>query len=128
MKARGAERAPQTRQGGAAVSLFAFFVAGSAVHSEREGNDQMMHGAGLGMWWTWLFGALAVAGVIVLIVVIVRLAAGGIRQNQQPKSTPLSTGAHSPSTPRQVLDERYARGELTTEEYRERLAALTEGR
>jgi putative membrane protein len=32
------------------------------------------------------------------------------------------------SRARQVLDERYARGEITTEEYRERLRALGEDR
>ncbi|MGA6093785.1 SHOCT domain-containing protein [Microbacterium sp. NPDC079356] len=29
-----------------------------------------------------------------------------------------------PTTPKQILDERYAKGELTSEEYRERLATL----
>ncbi|GAB3129454.1 SHOCT domain-containing protein [Glaciibacter psychrotolerans] len=88
----------------------------------------MMYGTVFDMWWIWLFGAVAVAGLIVLVVVIVRVAGGGIKQNQQPGSTPISPGPHGTSTPRQILDERYARGEMTTEEYRERLTALNEGR
>lgn len=79
-------------------------------------------GSGMGMWGTWLFGALLVAGVVVLIVVIARLAGGGIARNQA--DAPPARGPDAPNAPRQILDERYARGELTTEEYQERLTAL----
>lgn len=81
-----------------------------------------MDGFGSGMWGTWLFGALLVAGVVVLIVVIVRVAGGGIAHDQA--DAPRARGLGAPNSARQILDERYARGELTTAEYQERLAAL----
>ena len=70
----------------------------------------MMIGYGANMWWMWLWGLVAVAGLVVLIVVIVRAASGGV----------------AGKTPRQILDERYAKGELTTQEYTERLTVLGE--
>lgn len=70
----------------------------------------MMFGYGANMWWMWLWGLVAVAGLAVLIVVIVRAASGGV----------------AAKTPRQILDERYAKGELTTQEYTERLTVLGE--
>ncbi|WP_111721500.1 SHOCT domain-containing protein [Homoserinimonas sp. OAct 916] len=87
----------------------------------------MMYGYGFNMWWMWLYGALAVAGLVVLIVVIVRIAAGGTKGNQGHGNAPTAPGVEAKRTPRQILDERYARGELTTEEYRERLAVLGQG-
>ena len=57
--------------------------------------------------------ALAVLGIWALIV--------WLRNNRTSAGTP-APGGHSRA--REMLDERYARGELTTEEYRERLEAL----
>lgn len=77
----------------------------------------MMWGYGYNGWvWMLLVGGLVVVGIVVLIVFLVRnsgasTAAGGSRTSATP-------------TPRQILDERYARGELTTEEYRERIENL----
>lgn len=88
----------------------------------------MMYGYGFNMWWMWLYGLLALAGLIVLVIVIVRVAAGGTTKNEHPGDLPAGQGAGVASTPRQILDERYAKGELTTEEYRERLAVLDENR
>lgn len=73
-----------------------------------------------GMWVFGLFGLLLLVGIGVLIFFAVR-AGGGFSRS-------VSTGAGSQSpgrdSPREVLDHRYARGELETEEYRERLQAL----
>jgi putative membrane protein len=83
-----------------------------------------MMGYGWGMGWGWVFGVLLLLGLVVLIVVAVRALGGGIGprgSGRQP--APPGTGSA-----RQVLDERYARGELRTEEYRERLRVLDEGR
>ncbi|WP_111720532.1 SHOCT domain-containing protein [Homoserinimonas sp. OAct 916] len=88
----------------------------------------MMYGFGFNMWWMWLFGLLAVAGLLVLIVVIVWIAVGGVKRAGVNGNPPAAPGAEAKSQARQILDERYARGELTTEEYRERLTALGEGR
>ncbi|MEO6941702.1 MAG: SHOCT domain-containing protein [Terrimesophilobacter sp.] len=84
----------------------------------------MMFGYGYGIGWLWLWGMLAVIGILVLIFVIVRVTAGGIKHNDtHVTSLPDAVGR---STPRQILEERYAKGELTTEEYRERLSVLGE--
>lgn len=65
----------------------------------------MMGGTGWMMAWTWLFWLLLVIGIALLVLVAVRVFAGGIAR---------------PGAARRILDERYARGELSTEEYRER--------
>ncbi len=76
-------------------------------------------GMGWGMGWGWLFWLLLVAGVIALVVVLVRVVGGGVTRD--------GTGAApAERSARQVLDERYARGELSTEEYQERRRGLGE--
>ena len=79
----------------------------------------MGFGNGMGMGWMWLFWLLMIVGAVLLVVVVVRAVGGGMTRTGD-------AGAASPkrSRARQVLDERYARGELTTEEYRERLQTL----
>lgn len=78
----------------------------------------MMYGGGMdGFWWPWVFGLLLVVGVVVLLVVLVKALSG----------RSLNNGNNGRSRGRGILDERYARGELSTEEYRERLNALQEG-
>jgi putative membrane protein len=81
----------------------------------------LMMWGGYGMnGWGWGFGALIVVGVVVLIVVVVRLASTrGARV--QPAEPPRSS---LPNDAGRILDERYAKGDLTTEEYRERKTAL----
>ncbi len=76
----------------------------------------MMWGYGYNGWgWMWLIGAVVVVGIVVLIVFLIRASI------TSPRSGNVGNVA---VTPRQILDERYARGELTTEEYRERIATL----
>ncbi len=81
----------------------------------------LMMWGGYGMnGWGWGFGALIVVGVVVLIIVVVRLASTrGARV--QPAEPPRSA---LPNDAGRILDERYARGDLTTEEYHERRTAL----
>lgn len=84
----------------------------------------MMGGTGAMMGWGWLFGALMIVGIVLLMVLVVRLAAGGTnRPRTGGRNGGPDTGVGSA---RRILDERYARGELDTEEYRERLQALRE--
>ena len=88
-----------------------------------DGNWGGMGGWGMG--WGWVFGLLLIAGVVVLIVVAVRALGGGARREP---------GAISPTDPadmgrgraRQILAERFARGEIGTEEYHDMLRALEE--
>ena len=70
------------------------------------------------MGWGWVFGGLVDIGVVIIVFAIVRMASG-------PRSRPTGSSPASPlqlpASARQILDERYAKGELTTEEYQERL-------
>jgi putative membrane protein len=81
----------------------------------------MMWGNYGSMGWGWVFGALVLIGLVVLTVLLVRLFSSPRSVPPQPTAPSASGGQ---SSPKQILDERYAKGELTTEEYRERLSAL----
>ena len=82
-----------------------------------------MMGFGAGMSWMWLFWLLLVVGVTLVAVVAVRAVGGGLTGDGRGARRRQSESSGA----RQLLDERYARGELTTEEYRERLRVLGEG-
>lgn len=79
----------------------------------------MMNGNGIGMGGGWLFWVLIAGGVVLLIILLVRLLGGGVKRDGRSEQEVRGT-----SSARQVLDERYARGELTTEEYQERVRVL----
>lgn len=75
-----------------------------------------MHGYGYGSMWTMggmMFGwvVLTVAAVALVVWAVVRY-------------TPSRTGGQENGAARRILDERYARGELDTEDYTQRLTAL----
>ncbi len=87
----------------------------------------MEYGYGGGGGWMWVFGGLMMIGLIVLIGVATYAF---ITMNKHTHHS--HAVADGPANPdpggrvriRQLLDERYARGELTTEEYTERLRTL----
>lgn len=81
-----------------------------------------MWGYGWNMGWVWLLGLLILIGLVLLIVLSVRVFTGEGSRNRpgQAERMPGSTRAH------QILDERYARGELTTEQYQEQVRVLNE--
>ncbi|WP_454778542.1 SHOCT domain-containing protein [Georgenia muralis] len=110
----------------------------------------MWDGWGMGgsMGWGWLFWLLLVVGIVLLVVLVVRLLGGGVdrggdralpppgtagpsgepwqpgepgRPGHQGSSWPSGPGA---SRAREILAERYARGEIDTAEYEERLQRL----
>ena len=81
-----------------------------------------MMGNGFGMAGMWLLGLLLLAGVVLLVVVAVRAFGGGTNRSSRPERPPTSG-----DRAREVLDDRYARGELDTDEYRERLGSLGDG-
>lgn len=74
-----------------------------------------------GMGWMWIFWILLIVGLVLLIILLVRLIGGGMPSRR-------ADGARTArdSRAREILAERYARGELTTEEYREALRTLGE--
>lgn len=77
----------------------------------------------MGMGWMWIIWllVLVLVGIVLLVVLAVRAFGGGVHA-----SGSVTRGPVTRSRARAVLDERYARGDLTTEEYRERLTALGE--
>ncbi len=79
------------------------------------------NGFGTGMGVVWVFWLLLLAGIVLVVVVVVRMIGGGVRSDGRDRAGRGSAGG---SGAVDVLNERYARGEITTEEYRERLAVL----
>lgn len=81
---------------------------------------------GGGSWMMWGFGALLMIGVLVLIGVAAWaiITATGRAHAGPAAADPATADAGGRSRTRQILDERYARGELTTDEYTERVHNL----
>ena len=82
--------------------------------------------AGGGSWMMWVFGGLMVVGFLVLIGLV---AWAGVTATTRAHPTRGPADAATADSgggarTRQILDERYARGELTTDEYTERLHTL----
>lgn len=83
----------------------------------------MWNGFGMGgAWGSWLFGLLLLVGIGLLGVVAVRALGGGVRRGPGADVPPPGR-----SGARAILDERYARGELSAAEYHERRQTLDEG-
>jgi putative membrane protein len=72
------------------------------------------HMGGWGGGWMWFWGVAMMVLIVVLVVWLVRSIAGSSRPDRPDPS----------DRARSILSERYARGELSTEEYRERLSEL----
>lgn len=84
-----------------------------------------MMGNGMGgMGWYWLFGALLILGLALIIVIAVSQLSNGL--NRRRGAVAVTDEPSGRSQAREILDERYARGELSTEQYRERLQGLGE--
>ena len=78
------------------------------------GGDRWRHGWGPGGGWGWLWGPIVLLLWVVLIATVVWVVARSTRPRER-------SGLERA---REVLAERYAGGELTTDEYRERLEQL----
>ncbi|WP_308387988.1 SHOCT domain-containing protein [Acidithiobacillus sp. AMEEHan] len=72
------------------------------------------NGWGWGMPWMWLFPLFFLVLILVFLVFMMRGGMGG---------GPVCGGSHKTprtgETPREVLDRRYAKGEITREEYQQ---------
>lgn len=77
------------------------------------------------MWWGWgwLAGLLFMVLFLALAVVAVWAVVRAVRP---PGPPPPPSAEQRASRARAILDERYAQGELSTEEYRERLRVVSE--
>jgi putative membrane protein len=78
------------------------------------GGDGWRRGWGSGGGWAWLWGPIVLLLWVALIATVVWFVARSARPRER-------SGVERA---REVLAERYARGELTTDEYRERLEQL----
>lgn len=79
-------------------------------------DGSMMDGSMMG--WFWIWPVLVLIGLVLLGYLAYRLT-----QNRRPGTD--TAPAAGPSSARQILDERYARGEIDDEEYRKRRDELT---
>ena len=84
-----------------------------ATTSEKE--QAMMgygygYGMGAGMWVTWI---LLLAVIALVVWLVVRAGDGGREPARRPAGR---------VSPKEILDGRYARGEIATAEYAERLS------
>lgn len=92
------------------------------------------YGMGMGIGWAWMFGILVIIGIVLLVILAVRyIGPGGSGRQDQGGNTgqshpPQGTRTYGTGNDhaRQILAERYARGEIETSEYEERLRALRE--
>ena len=99
------------------------------------------YGDGFGLMWLW--GLLMLIGIAVLVLLAVRIFTGGISRGGPAQSGGAGTAVTPPNSPpgtppggpglpggrsqaRLILDERFARGEVTAEQYRENLKVLGE--
>lgn len=77
-----------------------------------------MHGYGYGTGWMWLWGPIMMIFWIAVLGVIVWMVVRALDNRR-----PVPPGGADRA--REILAERYARGEISTEEYTERVDRLT---
>lgn len=82
---------------------------------------------GLSINGLWPAGLPLALGVVLLTILAVRMLPGGARRATPGRGEHRTQGPDHPTDSRQVLEESYTRGELTTEDCRERLLALSRG-
>jgi putative membrane protein len=88
-----------------------------AVLLQMMDRDDMHDGGGY--WWAWLIGAAVLVVLVGLVVfAVIRMSAGSPR--------PGGSGAASRRSAEDLLAERFARGEIDEQEYRDRRDALRE--
>jgi putative membrane protein len=75
----------------------------------------MMNGSMMG--WIWIWPLLVLAGLLIIGYVVMRLVPGS--------RPPTSANESHASSARQILDERFARGEIDEDEYQRRRTLLS---
>lgn len=82
-------------------------------------------GYGSSMGGGMFFGLLMMPGLVLLLAVTVWVIGGGPRRRGSRGTDNANRAPGHPASPaKQALGERYARGELSAEEYQERLRVL----
>ena len=77
---------------------------------------------GMGMGWMWIVWPVVILGVVLLVVFLVRSSgSSSTGGGAAPPPPPERSGR---TRAQEILDERYARGEISEEEYQERLRNL----
>lgn len=91
----------------AAIGLLAIFGTLVSTYGGGYGYEGMM---GNGTWWWWAGLMMGIPAVILIVILVVVL--GALRE---PAASPASgSGGNNPL---ELLKQRYARGELSREEY-----------
>lgn len=72
---------------------------------------------------TWVFATLLILGVALIVVLAIRALGGGIGPDRDGRARPVDRQPGR-SRAREVLDERYAHGDIDTEEYKQRLTVM----
>ena len=87
----------------------------------------MMWNHWYGAWWMWVPASLLflviVGGIVVGIVLLARMS----DSSNSPGATDDSAGPATGGSARRILGDRLARGDISVEEYRERVGALDDG-
>lgn len=78
---------------------------------------------GSGMSWMWIIWPLLMLSIILLVVFLLR-GTTTRPPGHDGEAAPPPDGVSGRSRAQEILDERYARGELTDEDYQERLQQL----
>jgi putative membrane protein len=97
------------------VSVAAMAMIGALAFSGSDG-DYMMMGGG----WGWAMALMVVPGIILTLILIVAL--GGLEAKPVYNAYPV----HAPPqpSPLDILNQRFARGEISQDEYERMKAAL----
>ncbi len=108
-------RATALASGGIGLSLISLGALADAPGSAESGHHGMMWGGG---WGGMLFGLimmlLVIAAIVAVVVLVVRILGGAGSSTAKP----------SGKTPADILEERFARGEIDAEEFEERRRVL----
>lgn len=88
----------------------------------------MMWGNGYNnnMAWGWPVGLLVLVAIILLVIWAVRAFAGKTSRDHPNNDASVTPAQGTRSRARQLLDDRFAKGELDATEYRARLKVLEE--
>jgi putative membrane protein len=92
-----------------------------------EGSGPWDHGSAWGgEWLLWIGLFVAIVAAIVMIVLLVKVlsASTGNAPAAQPPTTGSTPAVTHAETPRDIVQRRYAKGEIDREEYLQKLADL----